>query len=176
LCVPGLRRIKRALKRGCSPGKRSHRVRPTRALGAPSTKMLHIAETTLTGLSQPSADSCPRVHEMSASAFTRCLVVVALAAAPSATAQVMTKSPSPAQASPRQVSPMQPTSPRTTMQAVPDVQLNCAYFQRNSNGSWTQRGPVTVNGHTMDATGVIITPGTRVGGLDLAATLSRQCL
>jgi hypothetical protein len=61
-----------------------------------------------------------------------------------ASAEVMTKSPSPAQASPQTASPFQATSPPQTMQATPNLQLNCAYFQRNSNGSWTQQGPVTV--------------------------------
>jgi hypothetical protein len=90
-------------------------------------------------------------------------------------AQVMTKSPSPAQPSPQQASPLRPTSPRPTMQATPNIQLNCAYFQRNSNGSWTQRSPVTVNGETLDTPGVRINTGTIVGGIDLGATLNRQC-
>ena len=104
-----------------------------------------------------------------------CIAVSILQAAAVAGAQVMTKSPSPAQASPQQASPMRPTSPRSTMQATPNIQLNCAYFQRNSNGSWTQRSPVTVNGETLDTPGVRINPGTIVGGIDLGATLNRQC-
>jgi hypothetical protein len=109
--------------------------------------------------------------------FSRTLsycVAASMAAAP-ANAQVMTKSPSPAQASPQQASPMQPTSPRPAMQATSNLQLNCAYFQRNSNGSWTQRSPVTVNGQTLDTPGVRINPGTIVGGIDLGAALNRQC-
>jgi hypothetical protein len=104
-----------------------------------------------------------------------CVAVKILMAAVPATAQVMTKSPSPGQASPQQASPLQPTSPRSTMQATPNVQLNCGYFQRNSNGSWTQRGPVTVDGQTLDTPGVRINPGTIVGGIDLGAALNRQC-
>jgi hypothetical protein len=104
-----------------------------------------------------------------------CVAVSVLLAGVTADAQVMTKSPSPAQASPQQASPMQPTSPRPTMQATPNIQLNCAYFQRNSNGSWTQRSPVTVNGETLDTPGVRINPGTIVGGINLGATLNRQC-
>jgi hypothetical protein len=101
-------------------------------------------------------------------------VSILVAVAP-ATAQVMTKSPSPAQASPQQASPFQPTSPRPTMQATPNQQLNCAYFRRNANGSWTQRSPVTVNGQTLDTPGERINPGTIVGGIDLGAALNRQC-
>jgi hypothetical protein len=86
-----------------------------------------------------------------------------------ASAEVMTKSPSPGQASPQRARPMQPTSPPPTMQAVPNVQLNCAYYQRNANGSWTQRSPVTVDGQTLAGLGVRINPGTIVGGIDLGA-------
>jgi hypothetical protein len=108
--------------------------------------------------------------------LAHCVAVSTLAVVASATAQVMTTSPSPSQASPSQASPMQSTLPPSSpMQAVPNVQLDCAYFQRNSNGSWTQRSPVTVDGKTMDVPGVKITPGTTVGGIDLAATLNRQC-
>jgi hypothetical protein len=104
-----------------------------------------------------------------------CVAVGIFMAAVPATAQVMSKPPSPAQASPQQASPLQPTSRRSTLQATPNVQLNCAYFQRNSNGSWTQRSPVTINGQTMDTPGVRISPGTIIGGIDLGATLNRQC-
>jgi hypothetical protein len=90
-------------------------------------------------------------------------------------AQVMSKSPSPAQPSPQQSTPMQPTSPRPTMQPVPSLQLNCVYFQRNANGSWTQRSPVTVDGETLNTPGMRIKPGTIVGGIELVAALNRQC-
>jgi hypothetical protein len=86
-----------------------------------------------------------------------------------ATAQMMNKSPSPAQPSPQQSTPMQLTSPRPTMQSVPNLQLNCGYFQRNANGSWTQRSPVTVDSQTLDTPGMRIKPGTIVGGIDLVA-------
>ena len=104
-----------------------------------------------------------------------CVAVKILMMAVPATAQVMTKSPSPAQASPQQPSPLQPTSPESTMQATPNIQLTCAYFQRNSNGSWTQRSPVTINGQTLNVSGVRINPGTIIGGIDLGAVLNRQC-
>jgi hypothetical protein len=56
------------------------------------------------------------------------------------------------------------------MQATPNQQLNCAYFQRNANGSWTQRSPVTVNGQTLD------TPGVRIiiRALSLAELISER--
>jgi hypothetical protein len=104
-----------------------------------------------------------------------CVAVKILMMAVPATAQVMTRSPSPAQASPQQASPLQPTSPESTMQATSNIQLTCAYFQRNSNGSWTQQSPVTVNGQTLDIPGVRINPGTIIGGIDLGAALNRQC-
>jgi hypothetical protein len=103
-----------------------------------------------------------------------CVAVKILMMTVPATAQVMTKSPS-AQASPQQASPLQPTSPESTMQATSNIQLTCAYFQRNSNGAWTQRSPVAVNGQTLDIPGVRINPGTIIGGIDLGAALNRQC-
>ena len=105
-----------------------------------------------------------------------CVAVGTLVVATSATAQVMTTSPSPSQASPSQASPMQSTSPQSSpIQAVPNVPLDCAYFQRNSNGSWTQQRPVTVDGKTMNVPGKIISGGTVVGGIDLPAALNREC-
>ena len=101
--------------------------------------------------------------------------IILMVAVPATAQQVMTKSPSPAQASPQTASPFQPTSPPQTMLATPNLQLNCAYFQRNSNGSWTQQGPVTVNGQTLDVSGVRINPGTVIGGINLGAALNRQC-
>jgi hypothetical protein len=109
-----------------------------------------------------------------------CVAVNIVLTAMPATSQVMNKSSSPAQASPQQgtplpATPMQPTSPRPTMQAVPNLQLNCANFQRNTNGSWTQRTPVTVDGKTSGAAGSRLKPGTMAGGTDLGAALDRQC-
>jgi hypothetical protein len=102
--------------------------------------------------------------------------VGALVVAAPSMAQVTTSSPSPAQASPRQASPLQARPVHSApLQVVPNIQLNCGYFQRNSNGSWTQQRPVTVNGKSMDVPGTIITEGTVVGGIDLTAALNRQC-
>jgi hypothetical protein len=65
-----------------------------------------------------------------------CIAVkMTLMVAVPASAEVMTKSPSPAQASPQTASPFQPISPPQTMQATPNLQLNCGYFRRNSNSA-----------------------------------------
>jgi hypothetical protein len=60
-------------------------------------------------------------------------------------------------------------------QGGPMVPLTCGDFQRNPNGSWSPLHPVTVNGVTMGGPGVAFTEGVSFGGVDLAATLNKQC-
>ena len=86
--------------------------------------------------------------------------------AASATAQVKTPAPSPAQASPIQELPTQ------SQRVVP--KLNCAIFQRLANG-WVQLHPLSAGGRTINLSGPIITEGTVVSGIDLVAALNQQC-
>jgi hypothetical protein len=98
-----------------------------------------------------------------------CAALGALAVAASATAQVKTPAPSPAQASPIQESPTQ------SQPVVP--KLNCAIFQRLANGSWVQLQlhRLSAGGRTINLSGPIITEGTVVSGIDLVAALNQQC-
>jgi len=55
------------------------------------------------------------------------------------------------------------------------VNLTCADFKRNPDGSWSPVRPVTLNGVTMGP-GVAFTPGVSFGGVDLGSLLNQKCM
>jgi hypothetical protein len=104
-----------------------------------------------------------------------CVHCGTLVVAASATAQVMTTSPSPSQASSSQASPMQiDFAAIITYSGGAQRSVRLFILSAQFERSWTQQRPVTLDGKTLDVPGRIITGNTVVDGIDLAAALNRK--